>query len=30
LAVTAASMPIVTLAINGQGRTYLTDRAPSR
>jgi hypothetical protein len=30
LAVTAASMPIVTLAINGQGRTYLTGRAPSR
>jgi hypothetical protein len=30
LAVTAASMPIVTLGINGQGRTYLTGRAPSR
>jgi hypothetical protein len=27
LAVTAASMPIVTLGINGQGRTYLTGRA---
>ena len=29
LAVTAASMPIVTLGSNGQGRTYLTGRAPS-
>ena len=30
LAVTAASMPIVTLGINGQGRTCLTGGAPSR